>query len=564
MISLKPVSTAIFPIMQSPIPTATSWIRRTWFSLAVFSIFVPTALAEYDIVIYGQSSAGVIAAVQAKKMGKSVILTGPDTQLGGLSSGGLGYTDTGNKAVIGGLARDFYHRIWSHYEKPESWKWQPRSAYGGRGQGTPAVDGKNRTMWIFEPHVAKQVFEAYVREFSIPVDRDQWLDRDKGVEIREGRIVRITMLGGKSYQGKMFIDATYEGDLMAAAKVPFIVGREANAKYEETLNGNQPVRAVSHQFTRPVSAYITPGDPSSGLLPRIEDSGAGTQGEADSRVQAYCFRTCLTKHPENRVPFIKPDGYDASQYELLARYLQAGHNEVFRKFDAIPNAKTDTNNHGAFSSDNIGMNHDYPQASYERRKEIIAEHRLYQQGLYWFLANDPRVPDGIRSEMGRWGLAKDEFTDNGNWPHQLYIRVARRMVSAFVITEGHLMGRIPTPDPVGMGSYNMDSHNVRRYVDKDGNVRNEGDIQVSTPGPYPISYQSMIPPHGAVQNLLVPVCVSSSHIAYGSIRMEPVFMILGQSAATAAAMAIDHATPTSQLPYSELRKALLADGQILE
>jgi hypothetical protein len=520
--------------------------------------------AEYDVVIYGNTSAGVTAAVQAKRMGKSVILTGPEKHLGGLSAGGLGYTDTGNKAVIGGLARDFYHRVWSHYEKPEAWQWQKRSEYGGKGQGTPAVDGKNRTMWIFEPHVAEAVFEGYVREFSIPVDRDQWLDRAKGVEIRDGRITGITMLSGKSYQGRMFIDATYEGDLMAAAKVPYIVGRESNAKYGETLNGNQPVKAVSHQFTKPVSAHKVPGDPASGLLPRIENAGEGTVGEGDHRVQAYCFRTCLTKHQDNRVPYIKPDGYDPMQYELLARYLQAGHTEVFRKFDAIPNAKTDTNNHGAFSSDNIGMNHDYPDASYERRKEILAEHRLYQQGLYWFLANDPRVPDPIRTEMGRWGLAKDEFTDNGNWPHQIYVRVARRMVSDFVITEHHLKRSRPTPDPVGMGSYNMDSHNVRRYVDANGNARNEGDIQINPGGPYPISYGAMVPPRGSVKNLLVPVCVSSSHISYGSIRMEPVFMILGQSAATAAVMAAERGIAVQEVPYADLRARLVEDGQVLE
>lgn len=537
-------------------------------TLSTFFISALAALslsaAEYDVVVYGNTSAGVTASVQAKRMGKSVILIGPDKHLGGLSSGGLGYTDAGNKAVIGGLARHFYHRVWSHYEKPEAWQWQKRSEYDGKGPGMPAVDGVNRTMWVFEPHVAEQVFEGYIREFSIPVDRDQWLDRAKGVEIRDGRITRITMLSGKSYQGRMFIDATYEGDLMAAAKVPYIVGREPNAKYGETLNGNQPVEAVKHQFTKPVSAYKVPGDSTSGLLPRIENAGEGTVGEGDHRVQAYCFRTCLTKHPDNRVPFIKPDGYCPLQYELLARYLQSGQAEVFRKFDPTPNAKTDTNNHGAFSSDNIGMNHDYPDASYERRKEIIAEHRLYQQGLYWFLANDPRVPDSIRTEMGHWGLARDEFTGNGNWPHQIYVRVARRMVSDFVLTEHHLKRTRPTQDPVGMGSYAMDSHNVRRYVDANGNVRNEGDIQISPGGPYPISYGALVPPRDSVINLLVPVCVSSSHISYGSIRMEPVFMILGQSAATAAVMAAERGIAVQDLPYADLRARLVADGQVLE
>jgi hypothetical protein len=517
----------------------------------------------HDVVIYGGTSAAITAAVQAKKMGASVIIISPDTHLGGLSSGGLGWTDSGRKETIGGLSRDFYHRIWQHYQNEDAWKWQKREAYGNKGQGTAAIDGENRTMWIFEPHAAETIFEDLVRENQITVLRNAWLDRESGVTLKDNAIISIRTLDGKTHHGKTFIDATYEGDLMAAAKVPYIVGRESNANYGETLNGNQPVKTVSHQFNKPISPYKIPGDPTSGLLPRIEDTGEGTVGEGDHRVQAYCFRTCLTTHPENRVPFIKPDGYDPQQYELLARYLQAGHNEVFRKFDPIPNLKTDTNNHGAFSSDNIGMNHDYPDATYQRRREIIAEHRLYQQGLYWFLANDPRVPEPIRKEMNRWGLAKDEFTDNQNWPHQLYIRVARRMVSDFVITQHHLTRKKPSLHPVGIGSYNMDSHNVRRYVDPKGHARNEGDIQINPGGPYPIDYGAIIPPRNSVTNLLVPVCVSSSHIAYGSIRMEPVFMILGQSAATAAIHSIRENTSVQEIDRTKLQDKLLADGQVL-
>ncbi len=419
-----------------------------------------------DLIVYGGTSAGVIAAVQAKKMGRSVIVVGPDVHLGGLSSGGLGYTDTGNKAVIGGLARDFYHRIWSEYQTSEAWKWQKPSEYGGKGQGTPAVDGANRTMWIFEPSVAERVFEGYVREFSIPVRRDEWLDRSKGVVRKDGRIVSIAMLSGRTYSGAMFIDATYEGDLMAAAGVSYHVGREANAVYGEEWNGNQVgILHHRHHFgavKRPISAYKVPGDPSSGLLPRISAEPPGVRGEGDRRVQAYCYRWCATDHPDNRVPFPKPPGYDPAQYELLARVFEAGWRETFHKFDDIPNRKTDTNNHGPFSFDNIGMNYDYPEASYERRREILAEHRTYQQGLLWFLANDPRVPEDVRKEANRWGLPKDEFTDNGHWPHQIYVREARRMVGAYVMTENELRKRKPTPDSVGMGRYTIDSHNVRR------------------------------------------------------------------------------------------------------
>jgi hypothetical protein len=280
-------------------------------------------------------------------------------------------------------------------------------------------------------------------------------------------------------------------------------------------------------------------------------------------VQAYNFRLCLTTVPENRVPFPKPDDYDPIQYELLARYLDRGWREVFNKFDPAPNRKTDTNNHGAFSTDNIGRNYDYPEASYEQRQEIIAQHENYQKGLMWFLANDPRVPDDVRADMSKWGLARDEFLDSGHWPHQIYVREARRMVSDFVTTELHLRGIEPTPRVVGMGSYNMDSHNVQRYVDIDGNVRNEGDIQVNPGGPYPISYLALVPKAAEATNLLIPVCLSASHIAYGSIRMEPVFMILGQSAASAAVLAIEDEVRVQQVSYNRLRRQLLRDGQVL-
>ena len=498
-----------------------------------------TSQKPHDLVIYGCTSAGVIAAVQAKKMGKSVVVVGPDQHLGGLSAGGLGWTDSGNKQVIGGLAREFYHRVFDHYANDTAWRWQARTDYGNRGQGSKSVDGAQRTMWIFEPHCAEQIFEDLVAEHNIPVHRNEWLDRASGVAKRGARIASITMRSGRTFAGKVFVDATYEGDLMAAADVSYTVGREANRLYGETLNGVQSKRAISHQFDKPVDPYVIPGDPSSGLLPRIHGESPGKEFDGDDRVQAYCFRTCLTKHPDNRVPFPKPKDYDASQYELLLRYLQTGGRGIFNKFDPIPNRKTDTNNHGAFSFDNIGANYRYPEASYAERTTIIAEHETYQMGLLWFLANDARVPEDVQKPMQQWGLAKDEFVDNGNWPHQLYVREARRMVSDWVQTERHLRRELPTPRPIGMGSYNMDSHNVQRYVDQNGHARNEGDIQISPGGAYPVDYGTVIPKKSECENLLVPVCLSSSHIAYGSIRMEPVFMILGQSVATAAALSID-------------------------
>jgi len=514
-----------------------------------------------DVVVYGATSAGIVAAIQARHMGKTVIVVAPDTHLGGLTAGGLGWTDSGNKDVIGGLAREFYRRLKRHYDTPAAWVHQAAKDYKFY---RPADDA----MWVFEPKVAEAPFEAWVRETELPIMRDAWLDRAQGVAKDGNRIVSITTLDGRTFAGRMFIDATYEGDLMAAAGVTFAVGREANSQYGETLNGVQTKRAVSHQFANRISPYVVPDDSSSGLLPRIHDGDPGTEGAGDRRIQAYNFRVCLTNVPANRVPFPKPAGYDPVQYELLLRDLVAGSRHVFGKFDPAPNGKTDTNNHGSFSTDNIGMNEDYPEASYDRRREIIAEHETYQQGYFWFLTNDPRVPADVRTKMAQWGLAKDEFTDHGHWPHQIYVREARRMVSDFVVTEPHVRRTRETPDPVGMGSYAMDSHHVQRYVARDEQgrayARNEGDIQVSPGGPYPISYRAIVPRVGEAENLLVPVAVSASHIAYGSIRMEPVFMILGQSAATAASLAIDAGVPVQEVPYARLKERLLADGQVLE
>ena len=541
---------------------------RMFVATLAVAVFAGAQPAQYDLVIYGATSAGVVAAVQAARMGRTVVVVGPDRHLGGLSSSGLGFTDTGNKAVIGGLSREFYHRVWRQYQESGAWRWQKREEYGNKGQGTPAIDGEQRTMWIFEPHVAERVFEELVRDSRIPVHRDEWLDRDKGVRKDGARVTSITMLSGRTYRGRMFIDATYEGDLMAAAGVDYHVGRESQRTYGEKWNGVQ-TGVLHHRhhfgvFKEPISAYRVPGDPKSGILPRISTAPPGEYGEGDRRIQAYCYRYCVTDHPDNRIPFAKPDGYDPSQYELLLRIFAAGWRETFQKFDPIPNRKTDSNNHGPFSTDNIGVNYDYPEASYERRREILTEHETYQKGWLYFIANDPRVPKDVQDEMRRWGLPKDEFTDNGGWPHQIYVREARRMVGTFVMTEHELLKTRPTPDPVGMGSYTIDSHNVQRYITAEGGVQNEGDIGVPTNGPYAIAYGALVPKRGQADNLLVPVCVSSSHIAFGSIRMEPVFMVLGQSAATAAVLAIEAGVPVQAVPYARLRERLLEDGQVLE
>ena len=517
-----------------------------------------------DVIIYGGTSAAVTAAVEVVSLGKTVIIFAPELHLGGLSSGGLGFTDTGNKAVIGGLSREFYHRVWMHYNDSVSWKWERHDEYGNKGQGTPAMDGENRTMWIFEPHVAEKVFEDFISEYDITVYRDEWLNRESGVITDNGNIVSFTTLSGKKFTGKMFIDATYEGDLMASSNVSYAVGRESCEEYNEQWNGVQAgVYHHGHYFKSNISPYVIPDDSSSGLLPYISAEPIQNNCSGDNQVQAYCFRMCLSNHPDNRVPFEKPDNYDPMNYELLARVFESGWDEWFQKYDMIPNRKTDTNNHGPFSTDFIGMNYDYPEASYERRKEIIEEHMNYQKGLLYFVSTNERVPEDVRNEMSNWGLAKDEFVDNGNWPHQLYIREARRMIGEYVTTENEVLGKIDVNDPIGMGSYTMDSHNTQRYVTADGYVQNEGDVGVRPDKPYKVSYGSIIPKEGECNNLLVPVCLSSSHIAFGSIRMEPVFMILGQSAAAAACIAIDNKQSVQEVNYKKLKETLLDNGQVL-
>jgi FAD dependent oxidoreductase len=530
-------------------------------SVTFVLLLASSAPAAHDVVVYGGTSGGVAAAIQAARMGKSVVLIEPTRHVGGLTSGGLGYTDSGNKAVVGGISREFYQRVKQHYDDPKAWVHEKPEQYKNY---RPADDA----MWTFEPKVAEAILRAMLAEAKVQVVYGERLDRaaGKGVKLDGKRITAVVCESGKTYDGKVFIDATYEGDLMAAAGVSYTVGREANKQYGETLNGVQRKQNVhSHRFTMKVDPFVKPGDPKSGLLFGI-DADLPADGEGDHRLQAFCFRMCMSNVPANRVPFPKPEGYDEARYELLLRNFEAGDRRfgIPMKPDLMPNGKTDTNNNGAFSTDYIGQNHKYPEASYAERDAIIKDHEVYQKGLMWTLANHPRVPKSVRDEMAKWGLPADEFTDTGGWPHQIYVREARRMVSDYVHTELDCRRKRATPESVGMGSYNMDSHNCARYVTPDGFVQNEGDVQVSPGGPYQISYRSIVPKAAECPNLLVPVCVSSSHIAYGSIRMEPVFFVLGQSAATAAVLAIDDTVPVQKVGYEKLKKRLLQDKQVLE
>ncbi len=509
----------------------------------------------WDVVIYGSSPAAFTAAIEAQSRGKSALIVSPETRLGGLTTGGLGATDIGHKSAYGALALKFYQDVATYYKS------------------------KSNTMWTFEPHAALDILTTWEKEHKLNVVRGEWLDRKPGGVSKDGaRITAFRTLSGKVFAGRMFVDATYEGDLMAAAGVSYTIGREPNSLYGETLNGIQRARAVSHQLNKGVDPYIVKGDPKSGLLPGLEPDVSDPDGSGDTRVQAYCFRMCLTDDPKNRIPFVKPEGYRERDYELLLRNFEAMDPEVFKE-DAkdfwhympwinsqMPNRKTDTNNRTGFSTDFIGANYDWAEASYERRMAIRQAHLVYQQGLMWTLANHPRLPKAVREEVSRWGTCRDEFRDGlGNgWQSQLYVREARRMVGDTVMVEAHCRHQKKVARPIAMGSYWMDSHHVRRYVGKDGFAHNEGDVQVEVKAPYGIDYGAIVPKKADCTNLFVPVCLSASHIAFGSIRMEPVFFALGQSAGAASALAIDGDCAVQDVPYAKLRLALDERGQVVE
>lgn len=508
--------------------------------VAVFALaaFAHGETVDTEVCVYGGTAGGVAAACAATRLGHKAVLIEFGRHVGGLTSGGLGWTDIGNKAAIGGFAREFYQRLGKYYGKAES--------------------------WTFEPHVAEQELEKLLTEFNVPLYREQHLTL---VKKTGGRITEIVMDNGKVFRAKMFIDCTYEGDLMAKAGVSYMVGRESNAQFDETINGVR-AKTPAHQFMVPVDPYIVPGDPKSGLLPFVQSGTGAAPGEADACVQAYNYRLCLTKVPENRRPIDPPEGYNPKDYELLGRYCQglvaAGrkvslHN--FLKIDMVTPEKTDINNNGGFSTDDIGANYAYPNADYATREKIRKDHERYIRGLLTFLATDSRVPEDVRNDMKQWGLCKDEFKDTGGWPFQMYVREARRMKGEMVMTEKVCRGIERPEDSVGLGAYNMDSHNCQRLV-KDGRAENEGDTQVGVK-PYPISYRAIVPQASECQNLWVPVCLSATHIAYGSIRMEPVFMILGESSATAACMAIDNKTTAQGVDYPKLREQLEKEGQVL-
>ncbi len=504
----------------------------------------------YDIVVYGDSSGAVTAAIDAKRRGLSVILVNPVAFPGGMSASGLGATDfLGRRNTFGGIASEFY-------------------------DGVAAAYGKEFVR-SFEPHVGYKVFQKLIADAGVTVAYNELLDRSKGVKMNGKRIESITTLSGKTYRGKMFIDATYVGDLMAAAGVTYTVGREPESQYGEDMAGvrrgdTSPrvhyTQKDKDHFIKDVDPYVKPGDPSSGLLPYVVKIEGLTNGQGDKKIQAYNYRVCLTTDPKLRIPIEKPTDYKEIDYELLLRNFDAGDPRVPALIEPLegPGAKVDWNNMHAVGSDHPGANYEYPEASYERRIEIEKQHQNYIRGFLWTMSNSSRVPEEIRKKTAAYGLPKDEFTDNGGWPWMIYIREARRMVSDYVMTQHDCEGKKSAPDPVALGSFGMDSHCVQHIVTDKGTVQNEGVIWRVPPKPYGISYRSIMPKESECENLFAPICLSTSHVAHGSIRMEPVFMALSQSAAIAASLAIEKNVSVQKVDYAALKEKLVAAKQIVE
>jgi len=518
--------------------------------LCLVALFVssPTqaqSSSSTDVLVYGGTAAGVIAAYSASRQGLHVILLEPGHHLGGMVTGGLSATDLGNAQVIGGYAKLFYHRVAEHY---------------GRSHLRRASD------WLSEPHVSEDTFGAMLGEAGVEVVFGARLREHHGVTIENRNIVAVTSEDGREWRAKVFADCSYDGDLLAQSGATYTWGRESAQTYGETLAG---VRAITqqHQFGWPISAYRNDHQ----LYPEISPDPLPASGSGDRNVQAYNYRLILTDDPTNRLPFPKPDDYDPSQFSLLAQYLHdfqshMGREPSLRDFlypVRLPNRKADFNNNGPFSSDYIGHSAAYPDASYQDQQRIRDEHLHYTQGLLYFLAHDPAVPATLKGQLNAWGLPKDEFADSDHWPRELYIREGRRMVGDYVVTQADLQTSRTKPDSIGLGSYNSDSHNVERVAMPDGSVRNEGDMQVAVQ-PYQIPYRVMTPRKDQMQNLLVPVCLSASHVAYSSLRMEPQFMILGQAAGVAAALAAQGGVPVQDISIARLQRELSKTGAVLD
>ncbi len=507
-----------------------------------------------DVVIFGGTPAGLSAGIVAAREGASVVVIEPTRWIGGVVTGGLCKTDVGKQETIGGFPREYFARA--------------------------AAIKPGAEMWYADPSANLAAFEAMLKEAGVKVVKGQKL---RSATKEDGRLRSLTTEDGTTYEGKMFIDASYEGDLMAAAKVSYIVGRESREQYNEPLAGYHPMpirprtqeimesdcpsiggKGPSYIHGTPVSisALDEKGEPIFGVY-----RSKAEPGSADKRTQAYNFRICVTQREDIRVPFPKPAEYDAKKYELLLRLIKAYPGVRFGRLfhlGDVANGKYDLNAQGLFSTDYPGANTEYPDGDAKTRERIWRDHVQYTQGLLWFLCHDERVPASLREQANSWGLCKDEFADNGHWPYALYVREGRRMIGEYVLVQNDLQREIFKDDSVGMGSFVIDCHIVQRIVAEDGTVRDEGSFQDAPALPYQIPYRSLTPKRSECANLLVPVCLSASHIAYCSLRMEPVYMAMGQAAGLAAVMANKAGVSVQELPVAALRTKLLEQKAVLE
>lgn len=527
-----------------------------------FSGFAKDPLVTADICVYGETPAGITAAVQAARMGRSVVLVSTTTHVGGMATSGLTATDLNNFRIAGGVTFDFYRRIYDYYLQPTAWRSENREDFMERSKKR-TFSGKNdslRIQWVYESGVGEKIFREMLQEAGVRMVVNERLNRSVRPDMRKGRIAQILLESGLRVRAQMFIDASYEGDLMKQAGVSYIVGRESNAQYGETMNGIRLGPVVGRDSIS-IDPYRIPGNPASGLLPFIDPAPGGPEGSADDRTQTYCYRLTLTDDPSNRVAVAKPADYNPLWYEFLARMIALNPDIQLSQiisFTPMPNRKTDTNQ-GNF----VGNSYAWPEAAYQLRDSIAQRHRSYSLGLLWFLGNDERLPLALREEMKKWGLPKDEYLESGHFPYQLYVREARRMIGEYVMTEADCIGQRPVSDPVAVATYPLDCHFVARVVDANGKVRVEGSYGKQRSMNYGISFRSILPRVSECQNLVVPVCVSASHVAYSSIRMEPVYMMLGQAAAIAAVLALEERKAVQGVSYDTLKKRLLEDGQVV-
>ena len=496
---------------------------------------------DYDVVVYGATAGGTIAAIAAAEEGAAVLLIEPGRHVGGMVTGGLSHNDYGDRSVIGGMALEFYKKVADHYKAP---------LYYWRGP---------------EPHVGERIFLDWLEAAGVEI---RFGNRVEEVVTRDHRIESIGLTGGDRISGRVFIDATYEGDLMARAGVSYAVGREGVRDFGESWAGRRAIMPDGHQMLPRVSSFDEKGD----LLPLIHPEPMVAEGEADAGIQGYGFRLIVTDEPSNRVSFPVPDLYDPADYALVARYYQVhpGAGNMVHLWPTLPGGKSDMNSSGPISTNVVnGLNWEYPDAEYNRRDEIWQKMKDYTLGLLYFLSYDPAVPERIRKETQEIGLCRDEFTDNGHWPHQLYIRVARRMIGEYFMTQHDLETDTVKYDAIGMGSYNIDVRHVQRtfvpvsrFPELHYEVYNEGYISIPV-APYEIPYRALLPSYGECRNLIVPVCISASHVAYASVRMEPQYMIMGHAAGIAAAMAAREGREVHLVDIARLQEKLAAGNQVL-